>query len=51
MTLQSGGLFLNTDGSRMAGRTGAGTCEVQLRRRLFSLGVHGTVFQEKISAF
>jgi hypothetical protein len=49
MTFQSGGLILNTDGSRMTG--GIDTCGIRSRRRLFSLGVHGTVFQEKISAF
>jgi hypothetical protein len=42
MTLQSGGLILNTDGFRMAGGIGAGTCGVRPRWRLFSL-VHGTV--------
>jgi hypothetical protein len=46
MTLRSKGQVWYTDGSRMAGRSGAGVCGVRPRKTLsFSVGVHTTVFQ------
>lgn len=51
MTLKSIGLILHMDGSRMAGRAGAGVCGLRPDKRLsFSVFAHATVFQAETFA-